>query len=128
MVKVSLANGEISRSQAQKFADSLINDCPIPVTIGNHKRSKISPIDTILEARQTIIQKFKEQAKEAGINYQKNAETRRNKAKKILEALKEEYAQQDQKYGPFANFLSTEQRVKEAGEEAENKLIAKKNS
>jgi hypothetical protein len=111
-IEYEVSEGNMDPSTAHEFAESLIEDCPIPVTIGDSK-AKIYPIETIVKSRPYDVSQQIEALEEIGGNYKKVAELNRKAANVIIKAMEKAVPEQDQKYGPFAQYLSEEQRTED---------------
>ena len=124
MAKEAVENGNISSESAEKFADSMINDCIVPVTIGTPE-NPIFPTKTIVEARPLIVKGVRDAATQEGIDFDSKCNERKRLAEKTIAVLEKEYGRQNEKFGPFAQWLTSEQRQEEASKEAERKAIAR---
>jgi len=118
MVKDAINLNKIVPEKAKEFADSLIIHCSIPVVIGTPEK-KVSPVEDIVIARPFVVSSVKNSARRKGIDYESNTNIRRGMAWKVITTLEKEYKRQNKKYGPFAKYLSNENRNQEMTLEAE---------
>lgn len=124
MTKEAVDNGKITSESAEKFADSMINDCIVPVTIGTPE-NPIFPTETIVETRPLIVKGVRDAATQEGIDFDSKCSERKRLAEKTIAVLEKEYGRQNKKFGPFSQWLTSEQRQKEASQEAQRKAIAR---
>jgi len=124
MIKDAVDSGKMPPEAARGFADSLCRDCVVPVSIGNLAR-KVFPIETVVTARPLIVSAMKDAATAAGADYEGNFASRRKKAEDVADAMQNEYGRQDEAYGPFARFLSPDDRVTEMGTQAQKGLTVR---
>lgn len=124
MVKDAVNTKKITLEAAKQFAFSLMEDCSIPVVIGTSEK-KVFPIEDIINARPFIVENLKDTARNEGVDYERAAEMRRQKAEEVIEGFMKEYGRQNQKFGPFAQYLSFKQRSDEAKLQGERLKAAK---
>jgi hypothetical protein len=124
MVKDAVDLNKMLPQKAQKFADSLKQDCVVPVAIGTDAR-KVFPIEDIVDARPLTVSAIRDAADKAGMDYKKSVDIRRQKANQVISAMEMEFGRQNDAYGPFTRYLSPETAAEETGMRARKNLIAK---